>query len=219
MAWEVDWSRKRGPGGDLWARNPESRRVSSRDWHFTSPTTLISAGVDVPRTKNTGWEVDWERRDGKRIWSRNPTSHIPAAREWHWVDLGGLIYRGHVSPPDGFGPKGRWTTKGGYIALSVARLPPEDRDLVLEHRIWIGRGTGKRVMEHRLIALKKYGRLPKGVIVRHRNGRKDDNRPVNLVVGSTKDNSADHRRALVEMWYWRERALTAEGTNVIDLLG
>lgn len=45
--------------------------------------------------------------------------------------------------------------------------------------IWV---NGKCIGEHRVIAEKAYGPIPKGYVVNHKNGIKNDNRPDNLEV-------------------------------------
>jgi hypothetical protein len=47
MAWEVDWTRRKAVGRNVyvWARNPTSRRPAARDWHWAGSWTLRSAGV------------------------------------------------------------------------------------------------------------------------------------------------------------------------------
>ncbi len=85
-----------------------------------------------------------------------------------------------------------------------------------KYNLWLGVKRGKKngVKEHQLVVAEKYGSLPSKFLVRHLNGVKDDNRPENLLLGTHKDNSRDHRTAVAEMMYWRERALLAEGKCV-----
>ncbi|HYK97292.1 MAG TPA: HNH endonuclease signature motif containing protein [Candidatus Acidoferrales bacterium] len=104
-----------------------------------------------------------------------------------------------------------------------------DIELANAHQLWIGQRrapastarsssqTPRRrgVKEHKLVAVKKYGSRPLGFVVRHRNGKKDDNRPSNLLIGTPRDNTQDHVRVIRELMYWRERALRAEGVSDI----
>jgi hypothetical protein len=96
-------------------------------------------------------------------------------------------------------------------------MTSEEVSLADKYDLWIGRGRGRKrgVKEHQIVAARKYGGLPSGIVVRHRNGRKDDNRPENIVVGTQRENCMDHKRAVAEMFYWRERALRAEGTPIL----
>lgn len=112
----------------------------------------------------------------------------------------------------------RVINSNGYVEVSIARMSPDEIALADEHNLWVGRDRGRRARakEHQLVAAKKYGRLPEGMLVRHLNGDKTDNRPENLVIGTSKDNSMDHHTAVRQMMYWRERALRAEGKDIID---
>lgn len=120
--------------------------------------------------------------------------------------------------------RGRHLTSGGYVIIAMGALTPRERDLADTHNLWIGvsRASGcegrRGVKEHHLAAVQKYGRVPAGMVVRHVNGNKVDNRPENLVIGTHKDNSLDHRSAVIEMMLWRERALLAEGKVIADAL-
>ena len=169
---------------------------------------------------SSGWEVDWGRRRRTpvaQVWARNPRSYQGRAREWHWTTYATLTRRG-VEWCDARPTPGRSRTKAGYVVLSRSALTPDEIALADTLQLWIGSSRGRKhgVKEHQLVAAKKYGPLPPNAVVRHRNGRKDDNRPENLVLGTRKDNAMDHHRAVREMMYWRERALRAEGTNPLD---
>lgn len=41
--------------------------------------------------------------------------------------------------------------------------------------------------------------------MRHLNGDKTDNRPENLVLGTTQENTMDHNTARLMAMYWREK--------------
>lgn len=169
------------------------------------------------------WEVDWEKRDRINgnvvVWARNPDSRNHAAREWHWTTYQAITRAGVKWEPVRE-IRGRCIERTGYATRGRGALTDEEIALAEEHDLWIGqkRGRRHRVNEHQLVAVKKYGRLPPGVVVRHRNGRKADNRPENLVLGTRKENAMDHHRAIREMFYWRERALVAEGGSVVEAL-
>jgi hypothetical protein len=79
-----------------------------------------------------------------------------------------------------------------------------DVRLADEHKLWLSRHRN-RVAEHRLVACKKYGGIPKGYFVRHLNGVKTDNRPENLVLGTPKENAADHETARTDAMFWRNK--------------
>ncbi len=164
--------------------------------------------------------MDWSRRDPVhyRVWARNPASFQERARDWHWTTYETLRKAGIPWVPSS-GRDGRHLEKG-YVVLGRRLLSEADVALVEANDLWIGRGGGRKrgVKEHQLVAARKYGRLPTGWVVRHRNGRKDDNRPSNLLLGTVLDNRIDHQRALAEMLYWRERALRAEGSDLVEML-
>lgn len=96
---------------------------------------------------------------------------------------------------------GRHKTKKGYINILHPRF-----------------GKGRYVMEHRLVMEKKLGRcLTSKEYVHHLNGVKDDNRPENLILTSSKNHDTySVRRALQE----RIRKLEAElfRRDIKDLL-
>lgn len=168
------------------------------------------------------WEVDWSRRrrvgSNEQVWARNPASCQRRAREWHWTTWAALRRVGVPWKPQKE-RVGKHTISSGYVLISKGTLTQEERELADRHDIWVGTsratGDGQRgVKEHHLVAVKKYGALPDGFLVRHVNGDKTDNRPENLVLGTHKDNAMDHRTAVIEMMVWRERALRCEGRNV-----
>lgn len=63
------------------------------------------------------------------------------------------------------------------------------------------RVDGRRVLEHRLVAEAVLGRaLMPGEIVHHINGHKNDNRPANLALMTSKEHSREHA---LERWRGR----------------
>lgn len=205
MSWEVNWSAGR-LGDKVAARNLTSRVRRVRDWHWVRIDVLTSRGIETPRY-GTDWEVDWAKRRGNSVWARNPTSKKVAAREWRWVSKGTLITGGVEWKPFQLG---RHLNNNGYFMLTRRALSEEDIALAIEHDLFQRNGRFDSVLEHRLVAIKKYGKLEKGQVVRHLNGDKTDNRPENLVTGTHKENHTDHRTAVLQMMYWRERAELAE---------
>lgn len=172
------------------------------------------------------WEIDWTKRrrvgSNEQVWARNPASWQQRAREWHWTTWLALKQVGVEWQPRRE-RLGRHKTSGGYVLVAKGSLSDADRALADKHDLWVGRsraiGDGQRgVKEHHLVAVKKYGALPHRFLVRHLNGDKTDNRPENLVLGTHKDNSMDHRTAVIEMMAWRERALRCEGKNIVNAL-
>jgi len=55
-------------------------------------------------------------------------------------------------------------------------------------------GNGKYVEEHRLVWLKEYGDIPKGYIIHHINGIRDDNRIENLQMMTKSEHSKLHSK-------------------------
>lgn len=206
MTWEVNWSAGKGEDGKVAARNLSSRKIKARDWHWVRTDFLRRHGVESP-LYGTDWEVDWSRRKGLSVWARNTSSKKESAREWRWVAKGTLITGGVEWKPM---HTGRHLNSHGYVMLTRTSLSPEEIELVDRHGLFQRNGNVVVVMEHRLVALKKYGALVRGQVVRHVNGDKTDNRPENLVTGTHKENHTDHRTAVIQMMYWRERAQAAE---------
>ena len=140
------------------------------------------------------------------MWARNPHSKSPASRLWHWIDF-------HTVQKSGAAWKPKRARTGrqlrhGYVFLTMGAMTDEEIALADKFQLWTGglRATGRCVVaEHRLVALKKYGILPKGVVIRHLNGIKQDNRPENLLRGTVKENNMDHDKAIRMAMYWREQ--------------
>lgn len=207
MAWEVDWVRGTD-GACLWARNPISKVARCREWHLTTSGYLRSVGIKTPRYRRDSWEIDWTRREGRLVWARNPESKMPTAREWHFVDFHTLNRVG-ISWKPKHGWNGRHLHASGYVHLSRAALTDEDIAIADSHGLWRGK---KRAFlrEHHLVAVKKYGGIPPGNVVRHVNGVKDDNRPENLCLGTSAENTLDHVTARRQVAYWRDRCMRVE---------
>lgn len=215
MAWEVNWGHEDNTGTYVIARNPTSKRRLARNWKLVATGYLRTRGVITPVFRNDTWEVDWSKRKrrAKLVWARNPKSKMPSAHKWHWTDDGTLLRAGIKWRPINHS-NGRSINKQGYVCLTRKALSDDDILLCEKHNLFLGR-RNLRVLEHRLIALRKYGELPKGMVVRHVNGIKTDNRASNLLLGTTQENTADHNKARMLAMYWRERAIAAESKNAI----
>lgn len=201
MQWEVDWAHPSNKGWRVMARNPASHLPSARDWHLTTTAELRRAGISTPTYRKDSWEVDWETRNGKLVWARNPESKLPSSRDWHWIDCHTVQRAGMKWRPKKE-KLGRFLSPKGYVILGRTGLTTEEERLAEEAGIFRGRCKGT-VTEHQLVALKKYGRLPAGAVVRHLNGISSDNHPDNLVLGTTRENTLDHECARLEAMYWR----------------
>lgn len=208
MAWEVDWAFPGNTGQMVWARNPSSHIPSGRAWHFVATGHLRRAGLTTPTYRSDSWQVDWSKRQGKMVWACNPQSKFAAAREWHFVHFHTLEAQGIRWQPVAV-KTGRSVGPDGYVMLWPRAMTHDDVLLADAHDLWIGKqrnGRRKRPLhEHRLVATKKYGRIPPGQVVRHLNGRKADNRPENLVLGTSMENTADHETARLMAMYWRDK--------------
>lgn len=180
------------------------------------------------RSKQSGrlwlrWEIDWSKRrrigTTAYVWARNPASSQARARGWHWTTYAALDRVGIEWMPVAE-RKGRHLTTSGYVVIAKGTLTTKERQMVETAGLWIGQSRGQRrgVKEHHLVALKKYGALPKNFLIRHLNGDKTDNRARNLVLGTKRDNSLDHHAAVVQMMLWRERAMKAEQIDLIKAL-
>lgn len=208
MSWEVDWSHAGNTGTVVMARNTSSHLQSARQWHAVPTGYLRLCGVTTPTYRRDSWEVDWQRRNGKLVWARNPNSKMPSSRGWHWVDFHTLSDAGiRWRPKDEH--RGRYTTSDGYVVLTRPGMTDDEAALAEQHGLF--RGARKQfVREHHLVAVKRFGGIPSGHVVRHLNGIKDDNRPENLALGTSRENTLDHVTARREVAYWRARALKAE---------
>lgn len=200
--WEVDWAHPGNTGTYVWARNLHSHIPSGREWHFVSTGALRRAGVNTPTYRADSWEVDWDKRNGKKVWARNTHSKMPGARDWHWVDFNTLNRSGVKWKPKDCRKK-RHMGGDGYITVYMPGMTEEDIALVDKHGLWKQGRRKQGITEHRLVALKKYGAIPEGHVVRHVNGDKTDNRPENLVLGTPKENAWDHQTAQRMAMYWR----------------
>lgn len=213
--WEVDWDHPGNNGSKVLARNPTSRFPKSREWHLVSTGYLREQGIEMQTYSKSSWEVEWSRRKGVGrgksgfVWARNLGSKMPTAREWHWVDMTTLSRAG-ISWQPTKKRVGWWVTSSGYIDMSPLGMTPDEIKLAEENKLFVGSGNGRRVSQHRLVAAKKYGCLPKGMVVRHINGNKQDNRPENLILGTNEENQMDHGTARLMAMYWRERCERAE---------
>lgn len=202
MAWEVDWSHPSNTGTEVMARNLSSRFEQSREWHLTKTGYLRTVGVNTPTYRADSWEVDWSKRNGKLVWARNPQSKFASAREWHWVPYLTLSQQGIR-----WQPKKQHTGRrivDGYVELT--RRGMTDEEIALAEKFNLFRGRRKLfVREHHLVAVKKYQRPLDGMVVRHWNGIRSDNRPENLLLGTQKENVMDHDTARRMAMYWREQ--------------
>lgn len=205
--WEADLSRK-APIGYVWARNPFSRAWESRKWHLVLISNLRRRGVDLPSHRNA-WEIEWSKRQRRGrtiyVWARNPASKNRSCREWHWVPASSLYFAGiewvkRAPPP----PR---IDSTGYRVIPFTAMTPEQQAAAKQYGLY---RLGHPIHEHRLVASMKYRRNLAGVIVRHKNGIKTDNRPANLLIGTYADNTCDHDTARRKMIYWKARCLRAE---------
>jgi hypothetical protein len=206
--WEIDWGHEGNTGSKVWARNPKGMTRKSREWHWVTTGYLRVRGINTPVYRKDSWEVDWSKRNGKLVWARNLSSKIPSAREWHWVGHKTILEAG-MNWKYAKERTGRCINQNGYAILTRFGMTDDEISLAHEHNLF--RGERKTfVLEHRLVALKKYGKIDSNHVVRHLNGIKHDNRPENLVLGTSKENTMDHNTARLMAMYWRERCENAE---------
>lgn len=203
VGWEVDWAHAGNTGTIVWARNASSRIRTAREWHWAPTGQLRRAGINTPTYRRDSWEVDWSCRNGKLVWARNQSSKMPSARAWHWVDFHTLERSGIRWQPRRE-KTGRYLSSDGYVLLTRKAMTDAEIALADHHDLFRG-ARHSFLREHHLVAVKKYGGLPAGFVVRHINGDKADNRPENLVLGTTQENTMDHNSARLSAMVWRER--------------
>jgi hypothetical protein len=220
MSWQVDCERQLMRNGRyyVWAYNPDSKRLTSRTGHFVLVQQLRKAHVPIPNLVGMAWEVDWTKRAPRHqagkghgeslVWARNPRSVLRSAREWHWAsprhlrDLGVDVERKVT---------GRQISTYGYVTLRRMAMTDEEIALADAHNLFTADGV---CLEHRLRALQLYGEITP--VVRHFNGVKSDNRPTNLLLGTSAENTADHQQARLLAMYWHSRfRLLAQKYNAL----
>lgn len=202
MAWEVNWNHPENTGTMVLARNLSGHSKSSRVWHMTATGYLRDhSDLKMPTYRKDSWEVDWSKRNGKLVWAKNQNSKMPTARDWHWVDFHTIERSGiEWKPSTEF--TGRHIDSRGYVNLTKRGMTKDEIEIANKFNLF--RGSRKTfVREHQLVAVKKYGYLPD--VVRHINGIKTDNRPDNLVGGTTQENTMDHNTARLKAMYWRNK--------------
>lgn len=98
----------------------------------------------------------------------------------------------------------RWKAIDGFPGYEVSdlgcvrsrgRIKATDRDPkgYLRVKLWRNsKPTNARV--NRLVVIAFIGPIPDGMVVRHMNGKVDDNRLVNLKIGTYSDNEQDKKR-------------------------
>jgi hypothetical protein len=206
MAWEVDWAHPENTGSYVLARNKTSKHKSARKWHMTSTGYLRdNSDINTPKYRKDSWEIDWSKRDvkEKKVWARNKYSKMPMAREWHWIDQKSVTSAGRKWKP-AKERTGRYIDTKGYVTLTRYGMTDSDIEIAEKYDLFVGKSKAY-IKEHRLIAAKKYGKNIKHMVVRHMNGIKSDNRPENLVIGTTQENTADHNTARVMAMYWHNK--------------
>jgi len=214
--WEVAWTHPLSNGSQVVARNPLARMQSARSWALRATATLRQAGIQTPTYRSDSWEVDWSKRkiEEKLVWARNPASKMPSAREWHWVGQKSLMRAG-VKWKHANGSTGRHVCTRGYLVLTKRAMTEQEIEFVDAHGLWRSPKHKRRsVYEHRLVAAKKFSGLPAGTVVRHMNGIKTDNRPENLLLGTSAENTADHNQARLMCMYWHNEVVRLQA--IID---
>lgn len=149
--------------------------------------------------------MNWSKRTGKKVWARNIHSSIAKARVWHWIYHACLDQAGIKWKP--LANNGRHSTgrflNADYVILTRRGMTEEEIALASKLGLFGGR-LNRYVREHRLVAAKKYGDIT-GKVVRHINGIKHDNRPENLVIGTSAENNMDHNEARIKAMYWHNQ--------------
>lgn len=214
-SWVIDWANKLSTGTKVMAMNPSGLTRNSRVWHLVTTGYLRSIGYSTPTYRKDSWEIEWGKRSGKLVWARNKLSKMPSARKWHFVDFH-TLERAGIKWKCANERTGRIIAAGGYVILSRNGMSEDDVLLAEKHGLLV-KGSKKYVMEHRLVALKKYGYVPE--VVRHSNGVKGDNRPENLLAGTSQENTMDHDLARRMAMFWRDRynALSKKTGDSVDL--
>lgn len=217
--WEVDWETVEivpKYGRTFRARNTMSTDPRSANWHMVTFSELKRHGVTIPKELDyqwgSPWEVDWERvrksSTGYSFMARCPLSPKQGTRRWHFITVTDLI-RARVDVPDRFLPGDPREQIGDkYVRVHGDYLSPEEQELADHFGLWVA----GRVEEHRLVAAKKYGDDydPRTMVVRHKNGVKDDNRPENILIGTYLENTMDHDTARKAAMYWHQECRVLE---------
>lgn len=201
--WEVNWAHPQNTGTKVWARSNIYPNSHAAQWHWVTTGYLRSRGVVTPIYSADSWQIDWKKRNKKLVWGRNPKSKMPQARCWHWIDHSTLDTAGIKWQP-AHNYTGRHKNQNGYIVLTRRGMTGSQILLADRYNLWMGR-LKAYVLEHRIVAATKYGAKVIGRVVRHKNGVKDDNRPKNLLLGTSPENTADHNSARLSAMIWREK--------------
>lgn len=109
---------------------------------------------------------------------------IQAVRDGEWeIDSEGRVWRLKKRHGD------RWNP-GAFILLTCPRKRAENRTGLgyLQVRMMIN-GTRIYTGAHRLVWQSVHGDIPEGLVINHKNGLKDDNRPDNLEIETHSGNS------------------------------
>jgi len=125
------------------------------------------------------------------------------ARAWHWIQAATLQTTGVMWRPK-IVRSGRYTGSDGYIYLSPGAMTLAEIATANRCNLWRDK-RHTSVAEHRLKAAIVWGSVVKGCFVRHLNGDKTDNRLENLLLGTAKENAADHHSATKLAIWWRMR--------------